>query len=135
MYVTSDIFDLERNAALRRKPWVEKLVCGVSVYGSIWPGPERAARYLLEAAKVTETLPQMLHGGFNLVGQSRTRAIRPKSVEAISEGKLRGAAEAVAVLLTGPGESVGEIWCVGGEVSASSRCDFHPTKRVSRQEG
>src|SRR5271163_3787735 len=51
MFVTSDLFDLERIGRFRGFEWRENLVGGVVVHGTNWLGYEAAATYLLEAAK------------------------------------------------------------------------------------
>jgi hypothetical protein len=52
VFVTSDIFDLERIAAGRRIPgWREHLLVGIAIHGTEYPGPEALAQFFVEAAK------------------------------------------------------------------------------------
>jgi hypothetical protein len=129
MYVTSDIFDLERIGSFRGYSWRENLLCGVAVHGSRWPGPGAAANYILESARRCNLLDKMQYAGYNLLGDPRTRSIKPKSFERLSVDGLAGGREAVSVLLKGTASAQGSergTILFGGEASGSLRADYFP---------
>jgi hypothetical protein len=124
VYVTSDIFDLKRIGRFRDFDWRETLVCGVAVYGSRWPGYQSPARFLIEAAKRRGLLRDMEYAGYDPIGATRTRNIKPRSFERLARGELTGARNAVAVLLEGSYPALGtenEIVLFGGVAGDATR--------------
>ncbi|HUO24007.1 MAG TPA: hypothetical protein VMU59_15940, partial [Caulobacteraceae bacterium] len=98
MFVTSDIFDIGSMWGARRIGWREHLVGGINAHGTVWPGHEVAARFMLDAAKRCG-FEEMHYAGYNQPGKWRTRSIAPKSFERLAQGRLAGAKDATSVLL------------------------------------
>jgi len=124
MFVTSDLFDLERIGRFRGFEWRENLVGGVVVHGTNWLGYEAAATYLLEAAKRCGVLEDMRYAGYSCSGDKRTRSILPKSFERLARGELVGAKDAESVLLRGRRPAIGAengYVLLGGEGDGSKR--------------
>ena len=134
MFVTSDLFDLERLGREHRVDWRENLMGGVVVHGTNWLGHESLASFLLEASKRCGLLDEMEYAGYDRPGDRRTRPIAPKSFERLARGELAGARSACSVLLTGTRSAVGTrhetVW-FGGEASGSERRIRTPTGRPS----
>jgi hypothetical protein len=124
VFVTSDIFDLERIAARRQlADWREHLICGVAFVGTQCRGIEAAARFYLRAAEVCG-LEQHMKWATYVRADGRERYIKPTSLERLAQGKLRGAIDAWGLLFRGslpaPGADGGAL-LVGGEASLSRR--------------
>ena len=125
MYVTSDIYDMERIAPCLDYAWQEVLVAGVGIFGSTWPGPTAAADLLYSAAGVAGLCADMKYGGYDLKGETRTRNINPSNLRRVLK---RASAEKLSTitesLLTGhvqrPGAgSLGHTAIlVGGAIAA-----------------
>lgn len=125
MFVTSDIFDLERIAARRRIPgWREHLLGGIAVHGTEYPGPEALARFYVEAAKACGLGENMKFAGYAPRLADRLRPLKPKSLERLARGELRGAKNAQIVMVRGDRKALGmehDTMFVGGEGSGTPR--------------
>lgn len=67
MFVTSDIFDLKQIASnWGIADWRERLVGGIAIHGTDWPGGEAGARFLVEAAKVCELEDRLQVAGYSI---------------------------------------------------------------------
>ena len=126
MYVTSDIFDLNKIGRFREFEWRENLLGGVAVLSSCWPGAEAAGKFLVEAARSCDLLGKMQYAGYDTVGEAETRSLTPRSLEKVALGELIGAQAAVGVNLRGAlpaaGAQNGEI-LFGGEACGITRAD------------
>lgn len=107
MFVTSDIFDLQRIGSVRKFEWRENLLCGVVAYGTQWRGYQADAAFLLEASRRRGLLADMKYIGYDRLGDQRTHNITPKSFERLVRGELAGARTAIGVLLRGDRPTVG----------------------------
>jgi hypothetical protein len=107
MFVTSDIFDLGAIAHFRELDWRENLMVGVDVHGLIWPGHQAAARFMLKSAELLNLVEDMRWAGYGPTNEGRFRNISPKSFERLAGGDLKGAKDAVSVLLRGEREAHG----------------------------
>jgi hypothetical protein len=125
VFVTSDIFDLERIAARRRIPgWREHLLGGIAIHGTEYPGPEALARFYVEAAKACALSEDMKFAGYAPRVAERLRALKPKSLERLARGELRGAKNAEIIMVRGDRRAIGmedDIVSFGGESSGSPR--------------
>jgi len=122
--VTSDIFDLETIARWRKVEWRECLLGGVGIYGTRWPGHQAVARFMFEAASFCGVLGEMKYAGYNVVGERRTRSIKPESFPRLLRSELKGAVNATGVLFVGehPAPGIeGSFAYVGGEANGSRR--------------
>lgn len=120
MFVTSDIFDLEHIARIRRHRWGENLVCGVAAYGPNWPGAGVAAEFLMEAASRSGLAGEMEYAGYKGLDDKRIRSVAPASLGRIARGEMPAASAAMCLLLRGelpaPTAKQGAT-VVGGEVA------------------
>jgi hypothetical protein len=130
MFVTSDVFNLDRYARWRRWEWRENLICGVEVGGSVRCGPEAEARFLVEAAELCGLTAEMKWAGYGRPGDARTYALKPASMARLAEGKLSGAATASSVFLRGERDALGSrrgAVMLGGD-SSSMRLGTSPSE-------
>ncbi|QUD87782.1 hypothetical protein [Phenylobacterium montanum] len=107
MFVTSDIFDLRQIGWALDVDWRENLICGVDVHGSVWPGIEPAAEFMVAAAKKCGLFEEIRYASYHVPGEDRSRLIKPKSFEKIARGGLQGALGANGLMLDGFREAVG----------------------------
>jgi hypothetical protein len=125
MFVTSDIFDLERIAAGRHIPgWREHLLGGIAIHGMEYPGPEACAQFYVEAARICGLSEDMKFAGYTPCWFERLRPLKPKSLERLAGGKLRGARNAESVMVRGDRVAIGmdeDTVFFGGECSGSPR--------------
>ncbi len=125
MFVTSDIFDLEHIAARRKiQGWREHLLGGIAVHGMDYPGPEALAQFYVEAAKACGLNEDMRFAGYALRRGERLRPLKPKSLERLAKGELRGAKNAEIVMVRGDRTAIGmehDTLSFGGESSGSPR--------------
>ncbi len=125
MFVTSDIFDLERIAAFRDIPgWREHLLGGIAIHGMEYPGPEAFARFYVEAARICGLSDDMKFAGYTPRQGERLNPLKPKSLERLARGELRGAQNATAVMVSGDRRAIGmedDTLSFGGESSGSPR--------------
>ena len=125
MFVTSDIFDLERIAAWRKIPrWREHLLGGIAVHGIEYPGPEAHAQFFVRAAAICDLSDDMKFAGYAPRMAERLRPLKPKSLERLARGELRGAKNAEIIMVRGERRAVGmedDTISFGGESSGSPR--------------
>lgn len=125
MFVTSDCHPLVQIAPYLPYEWREVLVAGVGVYGTCRPGALNAASFLKEAARVVALDSAMEVGGYTLIGENRTRNVKPNSLEKSinqAEGKGRGISGVLlsgVVPRTGAASASGTGLFVGGEVDTA----------------
>ena len=101
MFVGSDIFDVKSRDQYSSFEFNEQLACGVAVHAREWPGSEVAARFLVEAAKISGVWELMEYGSHENFRTKRTKLIKAKTVERIARGAMPNAADAFAVTLHG----------------------------------
>lgn len=128
MYVTSDIFELDRVTTEEGFEWRENLVGGVAAHGSRWPSARAAAKFLTEASRMSSLESVMQYAGYGIIGKSKTNSISVSSLDKIINSNLPNADGAISVILTGQidaeGSQSGSV-LFGGEVSGSSRADYN----------
>jgi hypothetical protein len=129
VFVTSDTFDLKRIGHFRDFEWRENLVCGVVVLGTEWRGYQADAQYMLEAAKCSGLIDEIVDAGYSREGDRRMHILAPKSFERLAEGKLAGAKNAHGLFFRGyhdaPGSEAGTM-VIGGETSGRKRVTLGP---------
>jgi hypothetical protein len=130
VFVTTDIFDLEAIARKQKIPWREVLIGGVVLHGMNWQGPEAAAQFLWDSARLCGPIEELKYASYSRPGELRMRMISPKSFERITRGELTGPRLADNLLLRGRRAAPGVrgdciIW--GGEASGSRRLKRGPT--------
>ncbi len=107
MFVTSDIFDLEQIASnWGIAGWRERLVGGIAIHGTDWPGAEAAARFLIEAAKVCGLQDQLSVAGYSIQWGEPSEHLDFAGLADLARGALPGASEATSVYLEGSQGSV-----------------------------
>ena len=107
MFVTSDIFDLERIGRFRHFDWHENLLMGIAVKGTQWPGYKAGAKFVLTATQYLGLTEEMLYAGYNRPGEVRTRPISPNSFPRLADGRLTGAKDAASLLFRGDRAALG----------------------------
>lgn len=78
MFVTSDIYDLQALAGLKRYAWREQLVAGFVFHGLRWPGAVQVARFLEQAAKTSGLKAQQ--ASYRPEGTHRSSLVKPASL-------------------------------------------------------
>jgi len=127
--VTSDIFDLARIGRFRRVDWKENLLCGVAIHGTETLGYQVAAAWLLEATRLCGLMEEMEYAGYDLLGEKRTRPIKVGSFDRLARGELRGAKNAVGLLLRGERDASG---CQRGSLLVGGVSSEWPRRRPGR---
>ena len=124
MFVTSDIFDLEQIASnWGIAGWRERLVGGIAIHGTDWPGGEAAARFLIEAAKVCDLQDQLPVAGYSVEWGEPSEHLDFAGLAALANGAIPGGPEAASVYLVGSQGSIDTHDSVqyGGGVDAAPR--------------
>ncbi len=102
MLVTSDVYDIPHIARMGRYDWNEWLIAGIDFYGATWPGFQRTCQFSVEAAEFLNQKKDMVYGGYDLVGASGTRQLRPASIyKAAQDSGNRYEDKAIGTLLRG----------------------------------
>ena len=129
MFVTSDIFDLEQIASnWGIAGWRERLVGGIAIHGTQWPGGEAAARFLIEAAKVCGLQDQLSVAGYAIQWGEPPEHLDFAGLADLARGALPGASQATSVYLEGSQGSVNTHDYVryGGWLDAAPRMQDAP---------
>jgi hypothetical protein len=124
MFVTSDIFDLEQIASnWGVAGWRERLVGGIAIHGTDWPGGEAAARFLIEAAKVCDLQDQLPVAGYSVEWGEPSEHLDFAGLAALANGAIPGGLEAASVYLVGSQGSLDNYTSVqyGGGLDAAPR--------------
>ncbi len=107
MFVTSDIFDLEQIArSWGIADWRERLVGGIAIHGTNWPGAEAAARFLIEAAKVCGLQDQLPVAGYSTQWGEPSEHLDFAGLASLAKGAVPGASEAQTAYLVGSQGSI-----------------------------
>jgi hypothetical protein len=133
MFVTSDIFDLEQIARNRGiAGWRERLVGGLAIHGTTWPGAEAAARFLIEAAKACGLEDQSPVAGYSIQWGEPSEHLDFAGLNELARGAISGAADAQSVYLEGSQGSVNthDFVRYGGWLDAAPRMLAAPGNRV-----
>ena len=124
MFVTSDIFDLEQIASnWGIADWRERLVGGIAIHGTNWPGGEAAARFLVEAAKACGLQDQLSVAGYSIQWGEPSEHLDFAGLADLAKGALPGGSAATSVYLEGSQGSVNTYDYVryGGWLDAAPR--------------
>ncbi len=107
MFVTSDIYDLQTIARNWGIPgWHERLVGGIAIHGTNWPGGEAAARFLIEAAKVCGLQDQLPVAGYSIQWGEPSERLDFAGLADFAGGAIPEASEALSVYLEGSQGSI-----------------------------
>lgn len=124
MFVTSDIFDLEHIARDRGIPdWRERLVGGIAIHGTDWPGAEAAARFLIEAAKACHLQERLPIAGYSIEWGEPSEHLDFAGLSELAAGAIPAAAGAAGVYLEGSQGGIGthDYIRYGGWLDAAPR--------------
>jgi hypothetical protein len=104
MYVTSDIFDLEQIARNRGIPeWRERLVGGIAIHGTEYPGGQAVARFLTEAAGICGL--QLPTAGYAVRWDDLHEQVDQDAIAELARGARPAASGAESVYMYGYGGS------------------------------
>lgn len=126
MFVTSDIFDLQQIASKWGvADWRERLVGGIAIHGTEWPGVEAAAGFLVEAANACGLQDQLQVAGYSMQWGEPSEHLDFAGLANLARGALPGAPGAETAYLVGSQGSVATHDSIqyGGYVDAAPRYD------------
>jgi hypothetical protein len=133
MFVTSDIFDLEQVASnWGVAGWRERLVGGIAIHGTDWPGGKAAARFLIEAAKVCDLQDQLPAAGYSIQWGEPSEHLDFAGLADLARGALSDGSAATSVYLEGSQGSVNTYDYVryGGWLDAAPRMVAAPGNAI-----
>lgn len=124
MFVMSDIFDLKQ---ITEKRWIwnwrERLVGGIAIHGTDYPGAEAAARFVVAAAEVCGLQDQLPAAGYKVHWDELSAHVEQSAISELARGTLPGASQADCVYAEGSQGSVNahDVVNYGGGVDAVPR--------------
>ena len=133
MFATSDIFDLEQIAAKWGiADWRERLIGGIAVHGTNWPGGEAAARFLTEAAKVCGLQDRLPVAGYSIEWGEPSEHLDFAGLAELANGAIPGASGAASVYLVGSQGSIATRDSVqyGGYLDAAPQTETAPGNKT-----
>lgn len=124
MFVTSDAFDLGQIASdWGIADWRERLVGGIAIHGTDWPGGEAAARFLTEAADACGLQDQLPVAGYSIEWGEPSEHLDFAGLAGMAQGAIPGASDAASVYLVGSRGSLDthDYVAYGGYLDAAPR--------------
>jgi hypothetical protein len=124
MFVTSDVYDLQTIAeSWGIAGWRERLVGGIAIHGTDWPGAEAAARFLIEAARVCGLQDQLPVAGYSTQWGEPSEHLDFAGLANLAGGEVPGASEAQTTYLVGSQGSIATHDSIqyGGYLDAAPR--------------